>query len=147
MGNGVGGLCPPAPPQVLGPAFSDGFAVLHAPSQKKIVVGRTLGAPKNGNPVLQAKALNSPNGGGPHITPRLLGRISRFLCPGWYCTGLLGPNNPRNNPGYRLPVSLGVPVKSACEWRDGAGVCGVVRAIGHATRTSGVGQEACNTEH
>ena len=47
----------------------------------------------------------------------------------------------------RSPVSLGAPVKSACEWRNGGGARGVLRAIGHATRRSGVGQEACNTKH
>ena len=43
----------------------------------------------------------------------------------------------------RSPVSLGVPVKSACEWRDGAGARGVLRAIGHAARRSEIDEEAC----
>ena len=43
------------------------------------------------------------------------------------------------------PVSLGVPVKSACEWRDGAGARGVLQAIGHAARRSQIGEEACRT--
>ena len=53
---------------------------------RKFVAVKTLGAPKNVNLILRVKTLNSPNGGGPHITPRLLGRISRFLYLGWYCT-------------------------------------------------------------
>jgi hypothetical protein len=51
--------------------FLEKFAVC-VPQAKKIVVGKTPGAPKNVNLILWVKALNSPNGGGPHITPKTL---------------------------------------------------------------------------
>ena len=50
--------------------------------RQKFVVGKTLGAPKNVNLIPRVKTLNSPNGGGPHITPRLLERKCGILYPG-----------------------------------------------------------------
>ena len=52
------------------------------PQAKKFCGGKTLEPPKNVNLILRAKTLNSPNGGGPHITPRLLERKCGILYPG-----------------------------------------------------------------
>ena len=59
----------------------------------------------------------------------------------WSLSAPITPETTR----VRSPVSLGVLVKSACEWRDGGEARGVVWAIGHATRRSEVGEEACRT--